>query len=56
MAELRLAPAVRDTGADTTIAAPGFSCRSQIKDVTDRAAQHPAELLWASLHSSVAEK
>jgi len=56
MAELRLAPAVRDTGADTMIAAPGFSCRSQIKDVTDRAAQHPAELLWASLHSSVAEK
>jgi FAD/FMN-containing dehydrogenase/Fe-S oxidoreductase len=49
MAELRLAPAVRDTGPDTLIAAPGFSCRSQIKDVTDRTAQHPAELLWAAL-------
>jgi FAD/FMN-containing dehydrogenase/Fe-S oxidoreductase len=49
MAELRLAPAVRSTGEDTLIAAPGFSCRSQIKDVTDRTAHHPAELLWAAL-------
>ncbi len=49
MAELRLAPAVRQTGSDTTLAAPGFSCRSQIKDVTDRTAQHPAEVLWEAL-------
>jgi len=49
MAELRLAPAVRSAAPDTTIAAPGFSCRSQIKDVTDRTARHPAELLWAAL-------
>jgi FAD/FMN-containing dehydrogenase/Fe-S oxidoreductase len=49
MAELRLAPAVRRTGPDTALAAPGFSCRSQIKDVTGRTARHPAELLWGAL-------
>ncbi|MCS4114013.1 FAD/FMN-containing dehydrogenase/Fe-S oxidoreductase [Salinibacter ruber] len=49
MAELRLAPAVRQTDADTRVAAPGFSCRSQIKDVTTRTAQHPAELLWDAI-------
>jgi len=49
MAELRLAPAVRQTPADAHVAAPGFSCRSQIKDVTDRTAHHPAELLWKAL-------
>ncbi len=49
MAELRLAPAVRAAPADTQIAAPGFSCRSQIKDTTSRTAHHPAELLWQSL-------
>ncbi len=49
MAELRLAPAVRDAAADTRIAAPGFSCRSQVKDVTDRTAHHPVELLWDAI-------
>jgi FAD/FMN-containing dehydrogenase/Fe-S oxidoreductase len=49
MAELRLAPAVRETAPDTQIAAPGFSCRSQIKDTTPRTAHHPAELLWQAL-------
>ncbi|MFB6271448.1 MAG: FAD-binding and (Fe-S)-binding domain-containing protein [Salinibacter sp.] len=50
MAELRLAPAVRQVPPDTTtIAATGFSCRSQIKDVTGRTAQHPAEILWKTL-------
>jgi Fe-S oxidoreductase len=49
MAELRLAPAVRAADLDTALAAPGFSCRSQIKDVTDRTARHPAELLWDAL-------
>jgi len=52
MAELRLAPAVRAAELDTTLAATGFSCRSQIKDVTDRSAQHPAQLLWAALGES----
>jgi Fe-S oxidoreductase len=54
MAELRLAPAVRAAGPDTTIAATGFSCRSQIKDVTERRAYHPAELLWAALDRETA--
>jgi Fe-S oxidoreductase/FAD/FMN-containing dehydrogenase len=48
MAELRLAPAVRTAAPDTAIAATGFSCRSQVKDVTDRTARHPAELLWTA--------
>jgi FAD/FMN-containing dehydrogenase/Fe-S oxidoreductase len=55
MAELRLAPAVREAGPETKIAAPGFSCRSQVKDVTGRTARHPAELLWAA-HPEAAEE
>lgn len=49
MAERRLAPAVRDAPAATSIAAPGFSCRSQVKDVTQRTADHPAVLLAQAL-------
>ena len=52
MAELRLAPAVRQTNGSTAIAATGFSCRSQIKDVTGRTARHPAEILWDALDTS----
>ena len=51
MAEDRLAPAVRGAPTQTLIAAPGFSCRSQIHDVTGRTAHHPAELLAAALSS-----
>jgi len=47
--ELVLFPAVRGTPAETLIAAPGTSCRHQIKDATGRVAQHPAEILWAAL-------
>jgi FAD/FMN-containing dehydrogenase/Fe-S oxidoreductase len=43
--ELVLLPAVRSAPADTIIAAPGTSCRHQIKDATGRIAQHPAEVL-----------
>jgi Fe-S oxidoreductase len=42
-------PAVRAAGADTLIAAPGTSCRHQIKDATGRIALHPAEILHAAL-------
>lgn len=49
MAERRLAPAVRQAGEDTLIAAPGFSCRSQIKDVAGRKALHPAQILRDAL-------
>jgi Fe-S oxidoreductase len=49
VAELVLMPAVRSAPADTLIAAPGTSCRHQIKDCTGRVAQHPAEILHDAL-------
>jgi len=52
MAELRLAPAIRATDPNVQVVAPGFSCRAQVKDVTDRTAEHPAELLWTALSGS----
>jgi FAD/FMN-containing dehydrogenase/Fe-S oxidoreductase len=47
--ELVLFPAVRNASTETVIAAPGTSCRHQIKDGTGRAAQHPVEVLHAAL-------
>ena len=47
--ELVLFPAVRAAPADTLLAAPGTSCRHQIKDATGRHALHPAEILHAAL-------
>jgi FAD/FMN-containing dehydrogenase/Fe-S oxidoreductase len=47
--ELVLFPTVRATPADTVIAAPGTSCRHQIKDGTGRIAQHPAAILADAL-------
>lgn len=44
--ELVLFPAVRNTSKDVRIAAPGTSCRHQIKDGTGRLAQHPVEILY----------
>jgi FAD/FMN-containing dehydrogenase/Fe-S oxidoreductase len=49
IAGLVLLPAVRSAPADTIIAAPGTSCRHQIKDATGRIAQHPAEILYDAL-------
>ena len=49
MAELKLAPAVRAAPEETVIAAPGFSCRSQIADTTGRTALHPAQVLAQAL-------
>jgi Fe-S oxidoreductase len=49
VAELVLMPAVRSAPADVLIAAPGTSCRHQIKDCTGRVAQHPAEILYDAL-------
>jgi Fe-S oxidoreductase len=46
--ELVLFPAVRFAG-DAIIAAPGTSCRHQIKDGTGKVAQHPVEVLWEAL-------
>ena len=44
--ELDLFPAVRNANSDEIIAAPGTSCRNQIKDGTGRNVFHPVELLW----------
>jgi FAD/FMN-containing dehydrogenase/Fe-S oxidoreductase len=49
MAELKLAPAVREASKEAAIAAPGFSCRSQIADTTGREALHPAQVLDRAL-------
>jgi FAD/FMN-containing dehydrogenase/Fe-S oxidoreductase len=45
--EQRLFPAIHTAEADTVIAAPGFSCRMQIRHFTGRTALHPAEVLWS---------
>jgi FAD/FMN-containing dehydrogenase/Fe-S oxidoreductase len=47
--ELVLLPEVRKTPAHTFIAAPGTSCRHQIKDGTGRTAMHPIEILYEAL-------
>jgi Fe-S oxidoreductase len=47
--ERRLLPAVRKSASGTTVVAPGFSCRHQIKDFTSVAAVHPAVALKARL-------
>jgi FAD/FMN-containing dehydrogenase/Fe-S oxidoreductase len=47
--ELVLFPAVRSASSDIILAAPGTSCRHQIKDGTSRIALHPAEILADAL-------
>ena len=47
--ELVLFPAVRNAAKETLIAAPGTSCRHQIKDGTQRTALHPVEILFDAL-------
>jgi Fe-S oxidoreductase len=47
--ELVLLPAVRRQAEETIIAAPGTSCRHQIKDGTGRVARHPVEVLYEAL-------
>lgn len=44
-----LFPAVREASKAHIIAAPGTSCRHQIKDGTKREALHPVEVLWGAL-------
>jgi FAD/FMN-containing dehydrogenase/Fe-S oxidoreductase len=45
-----LLPAVRGAGKDTLILTDGFSCRSQIKEATDRHALHLAQVIKMALH------
>jgi Fe-S oxidoreductase len=47
--ELVLFPEIRKTGNDVLIAAPGTSCRHQIKDGTGRMAYHPIDLLFEAM-------
>jgi Fe-S oxidoreductase len=47
--ELVLLPTVRNSADDVIIAAPGTSCRHQIKDGTGRKALHPVEVLYEAL-------
>ena len=47
--ELVLFPTVRKQPPEVLIAAPGTSCRHQIKDGTGRVAQHPVEILYEAL-------
>ncbi len=46
--EMVLFPAIRRASTETLIAAPGTSCRHQIKDGTGRSALHPVEILHAA--------
>lgn len=45
-----LFPAVRSALTETVIAAPGTSCRQQIKDGTGRTALHPVQILLNALN------
>ncbi len=47
--ELILFPEVRKAADDIIIAAPGTSCRHQIKDGTGKIAYHPIEILWEAM-------
>ncbi|SFW26207.1 FAD-binding and (Fe-S)-binding domain-containing protein [Chitinophaga sancti] len=47
--ELVLFPAVRSAANETLIAAPGTSCRHQVKDGTGKKAMHPIEILFDAL-------
>ncbi|RAJ08416.1 FAD/FMN-containing dehydrogenase [Chitinophaga skermanii] len=47
--ELVLFPAVRKAAPGTIIAAPGTSCRHQVKDGTGVIAKHPVEVLFEAL-------
>jgi Fe-S oxidoreductase len=47
--ELVLLPAVRQQDEAVIVAAPGTSCRHQIKDGTGRKALHPVEVLYDAL-------
>lgn len=51
VASQQLLPAVRDAAPATTILADGYSCRTQLADLTDRRGSHLAQLLADRLPS-----
>ncbi|MRT92934.1 FAD-binding and (Fe-S)-binding domain-containing protein [Ancylomarina sp. 16SWW S1-10-2] len=53
IAELKLLPAIRNTKPTTLLAASGTSCRHQIKDGSQREAQHPVEILFDALVTKI---
>jgi Fe-S oxidoreductase len=55
IAERRLLPAVREAPEDTLVLADGFSCRTQIEQLTDRRALHIAELIEMGIHRAAPE-
>ena len=54
--ELVLFPTVRKQTDEVIIAAPGTSCRHQVKDGTGKKALHPVEVLWEALVWSMFKK
>ncbi len=56
IAEEHLLPAVRKADLDTFIVAEAFSCRSQIKDGSDREPMHTAQLLQYAFRKADLEK
>jgi Fe-S oxidoreductase len=53
--EQRLLPRVRELPDDTLVIADGFSCKTQIEQLTDRRALHTAQVLELALEGSEAE-
>jgi len=49
IAEQQFLPAVRDSGRETVVLADGFSCRTQLEQLTGRHGTHLAELLARGL-------
>jgi Fe-S oxidoreductase len=49
LAEMSLAPAIRNANSKTIICAAGTSCREQIEHTTERVALHPIEVLAEAL-------
>jgi Fe-S oxidoreductase len=50
VAEQSLLPAVRAAAADTVVLADGFSCRTQLEQLSERSGRHLAELLASHLN------
>jgi FAD/FMN-containing dehydrogenase/Fe-S oxidoreductase len=54
VAEQSLLPAVRSAAADTVLLADGFSCRTQLEQLSERTGSHLAELLAGRLPAATA--
>ncbi|GGG15969.1 oxidoreductase [Rhodococcoides trifolii] len=52
IAEQQLLPAVAAAPQDTTVLADGYSCRTQLSDLSDRRGVHLAELLAERIHDA----